>query len=184
MRTTSLRVRAGVLCAVTALMFTAGATRAAAQQTQTTYNITLAVASQFQDDQGRYVVTMQATGDLPGVLTMALATAPDGTVTSGEFAFNSSYTAPLNPNAVPDYSLPDPDEPIGETLVQLGVLSGSVSGGFATLAGSQVQALTSMQFAIESGTVQYTAITTGSGSAAGTAVNDPVNSTGSMTLTF
>jgi len=183
MRRTSLWVRTCVLCALTTLMIAAGTLRAAAQ-TQTTYTITLAIASQFQDDQGRNVVTMQATGDLPGVLTLVLATAPDGTVTSGEFAFNSSYTAALNPDAVPDYSLPDPDEPIGEKLVQLGVLSGSVSGGFATLAGSQVQALTSVQLVIESGTVQYAAVTSGTGSADGTAVNDPVNSTGSMTLTF
>jgi hypothetical protein len=184
MRRTSLWVRTCVLCAVTTLMLAASAARAAAQQTPTTYNITLAIASQFQDDQGRYVVTMQAAGDLPGVLTLALATAPDGTVTSGEWAFNASYTAAVNPNALPDYSLPDPDEPIGEKLIQLGVLNGSVSGGFATLAGSQVQALTSVQLAVEAGTVDYAATTTGSGSADGTAVNDPLNSTGSMTLTF
>lgn len=184
MRSTSLWVRTCVLCAVATLMLAAGAARAAGQQTQTTYNISLSIASQFQDDQGRYVVAMLANGDLPGVFTVALDTASDGTVTGGEWAFNSSYTAPLNPNALPDYSLPDPDEPIGEKLVQLGVLNGSVSGGFATLAGNQVQALTSVQLSVEAGSLQYSAITAGSGSADGAAVNDPVNSTGSMTLTF
>ena len=184
MRTSSLWVRLCVLCAVTTLMIAAASSRAAGQQTTTTYNINLALAGQSQDDQGRYVLIMQASGDLSGVLTLAVSTAADGTITGGEWAFNASYTAPVNPDAQPDPSLADPDQPIGEKLVQKGVLNGSVQGGFATMAGSQVQALASVQLSVQAGTVEFAAVTDGSGSANGTAVNDRDNSTGSMTLTF
>src|SRR5215469_10936078 len=101
----------------------------AAQQSPTTYSINLALAEQSHDDQGRTVITMLASGDLPGVLTLTLSTTADGTVSGGEWALVVSYTAPLNPKK--------PNAGSGQKLVQRGVLNGTLTGG-STSAGSNI----------------------------------------------
>jgi len=70
-------------------------------QSPSTYNINLALAEQSQDDQGRQVVTMMASGDLPGLLTLVLSTGPDGTVTDGEWSLVVSYVTIVNPTGKP-----------------------------------------------------------------------------------
>jgi hypothetical protein len=155
-----------------------------AQQSPATYNVTLALADQHVDDHGRTVITMMASGDLRGVLTLAISSAPDGTITDGEWALNVSYTAPLNPDAQPDPSSSDPDAGTGEQLIQRGVLSGTVTTGSITQADGHVTGLTGVSLSLTNGTVEFADVPNGFGTFAGTSVNDRTNSTGSMTLTF
>src|SRR5437879_2102847 len=81
----------------------------AALQSATTYNMQLSLAEQSQDDQGRTLLTMMSAGDLQGVLTLAVTTAADGSITGGEWALTVSYTEPNDPNAQPDPTSSDPD---------------------------------------------------------------------------
>jgi hypothetical protein len=155
-----------------------------AQQSPATYNVTLALADQHVDDHGRTVITMMASGDLRGVLTLAISSAPDGTVIDGEWSLNVSYTAPLNPNAQPDPSSSDPDAGTGEQLIQRGVLSGTITGGSITRADGQVTGLSGLGLSLTNGTVEFADVPNGFGTFDGSSVNDRTNSTGSMTLTF
>jgi hypothetical protein len=159
-------------------------TSAVAQQQTVTYNSNFSVASQSVDSQGRTVIIMQGGGDLPGVLTLVLSLAADGSISSGQWALNVSYTAPLNPNAQPDYSLPDPDSSVGEQLIQKGTLSGTIASGSATVAAGSVSAFTSLQLVITTGTLQFSGITAGNGSANGIHIDDRTNSTAYTSLTF
>ena len=146
-------------------------------QSPTTYNINLALAEQSQDDQGRQIVTMMASGDLPGLLTLVLSVAPDGTVTGGEWSLVVSYVTIVNPNG-------QTEEEKGETLVQKGVLSGTVLAGGTTLNNGAVSAIGYLQLDLSQGTVQYASVPNGSGSASATSTDDRTNSAGSATLTF
>jgi len=157
----------------------------AQQQTPTTYNSSFSIASQSIDTQGRTVIIMQGTGDLPGVLTLVLSLAPDGTVASGEWALNVSYTAPLNPDAKPVApDSPDPDSGVGEQLIQLGVLSGTIASGSTVAANGQVTQFNSLQLTITAGTLQFAGVTAGSGAADGTNIDNRANSAASTSLTF
>jgi len=172
------------LCVAAVLMVVTAFSGSAAAQSPTAYNVTLGLANQTQDSQGRTVITMVAAGDLPGVLTLVLSTSPDGTVTGGEWALNVSYTSPLNPNAQPDPTYPDPDAAIGEQFIQLGVLKGVVTTGSATLANGSVTALAAAQLSVTGGTVRFASVSSGAGTVVGSNTADPINSTGSMILTF
>ncbi|HTC95447.1 MAG TPA: hypothetical protein VK699_18520 [Terriglobales bacterium] len=175
--------RCALLVAAAALML-AMPSNSGAQQSPATYNINLALADEHVDDHGRTVITMMASGDLRGVLTLAISSVPDGTVTDGEWSLNVSYTVPLNPDAQPDFSLPDPDAAIGEQLIQRGVLSGTVTGGSITQADGQVAWLIGLRLSLTNGTVEFADVPNGFGTADGSNVNDRTNSAGSMTLTF
>jgi hypothetical protein len=146
-------------------------------QSPSTYNINLSLAEQSQDDQGRTVVTMISKGDLPGVLTLALSMASDGTVTGGEWSLVVSYTDIVNPQG-------QTEEEKGETLIQKGVLSGTVLAGGTTLNNGVVSAIGYLQLDLSHGTVEYASVPNGSGSASGTSIDDRANSAGSATLTF
>jgi hypothetical protein len=175
------------LCVLTLPVVIAIATvtsTAAQQQTVTTYNSSFSVASQSVDDHGRTVIIMQGGGDLPGVLTLVLFMAADGSISGGEWALNVSYTSPLNPDAQPDYSLPDPDSPIGEQLIQKGTLSGTIASGSATISEGGVSAFTSLQLVISTGTLQFSGVTSGNGSAYGIHIDDRANSAAYTSLTF
>ena len=174
------------VCALTlpVAFFAVSTSAVAQQQTATTYNSRFTIASQSTDNQGRTVIVMQGTGDLPGVLTLVLATDVNGSVTGGDWALNVSYTAPLNPNAAPHPDLPDSDSPTGEQLVQKGTISGKVSSGSATITNGQVSAFTSLQLVITTGTLQFAGVGNGNGTANGTQIDDRANSAASTSLTF
>jgi hypothetical protein len=140
----ALRARLCALSLPSMLLMSGSCSAIAQQQTPTTYNSSFSIASQSLDSQGRTVIIMQGTGDLPGVLTLVLSLASDGTVASGEWALNVSYTAPLNPDAPPVApDSPDPDSGVGEQLIQLGVLSGKIASGSTAAANGQVTQFTS-----------------------------------------
>jgi hypothetical protein len=127
---------------------------------------------------------MQGTGDLPGVLTLVLSLAPDGTVASGEWALTVSYTAPLNPNAPPDPNSSDPDSAVGEKLIQKGTLSGTIASGSTIAVNGKVTEFSSLELVITTGTLQFAGVTAGNGAANGTDINDRANSSASTSLTF
>jgi hypothetical protein len=156
----------------------------AQQQSPASYNDNLGLASQGHDDQGRLVITMQANGDLPGVLTLVVSTNPDGTIRSGEWALNVSFTAPLNPDAVPVPDSPDPDAAAGEQLIQRGVITGSIEGGSVSLNGDSVTAVTGLLLSVGSGSLQFASVSAGSGQVDATSVGDWTNSTGIASLSF
>jgi hypothetical protein len=184
MKTPKNWVRRLALCALAVLLAVIVFSGSAVAQSPVTYNVSLAVADQATDAQGRTVITMMATGDLPGVFTLALSIAPDGTVTDGEWALVVSYTAALNPNAQPDPSLPDPDSAVGEQLIQRGVIKGLVNGGSAIMAGGGVDGLVDVSLAVSGGTVEFAAVPNGSGTVNGSNTTDRNNSTGSIVLNF
>ncbi|HEY5329304.1 MAG TPA: hypothetical protein VIJ79_05410 [Acidobacteriaceae bacterium] len=174
------------LCAASialALTFFAG-TQAKAQQPAVSYNSTFSIAEQSLDSKGRTVIVMQGTGDLPGVLTLVLSLAADGTISGGEWALNVSYTAPLHPDAAPDPNSPDPDSAQGEQLIQKGVLSGTIGSGSTTAANGVVSAINSLQLVLTHGTLQFAAVTQGSGSVVGAHIDDRANSNAHTSLTF
>jgi hypothetical protein len=157
---------------------------AAALQSPSSYNDNLGLASQSHDDQGRLVITMQANGDLPGVLTLVVSTNPDGTISKGEWALNVSYTAPLHPDAAPVPDSPDPDSAVGEQLIQRGVITGTIEGGTVAFNGDQVTSVTSLLLSVGSGSMQFASVNAGSGQVDATSVADWTNSTGSASLSF
>lgn len=53
--------------------------------------MTLSNAVESIDTANRKVFVVNVAGDLPGVLTVAVVVAADGTVSSGEWALNVSY---------------------------------------------------------------------------------------------
>ncbi len=157
---------------------------ASAQQATAVYKSNFLLAEQSIDPQGRTVVVMQGTGDLPGVLTLVLHVGADGSISDGEWALNVSYTAPSHPEAQIDPTLQDPDAAQGEKLVQKGVLSGTVNGGSATSANGFVSNINALQLVITHGTMQFAAVTQGSGSVTGTRIDQRANSSAFTSLTF
>jgi hypothetical protein len=155
-----------------------------AQQALTNYNSTFSLAQQSVDAGGHTVVIMQGTGDLPGVLTLVLTLGADGTITSGEWALNVSYTAPLHPGAPPDPNSSESDAAQGEQLIQKGVLSGSVAGGSATVSNGLVSTIRSLQLNVSHGTLQFASVTQGNGAVAGANIDNRANSSATSSLTF
>ncbi len=116
------------------------------------------------------------TGDLPGVLTLALTVNPSGMVTSGEWALNVSYV---------QFGAISSDGDASESLVQLGVLKGSVRTGVAGIAANHLATtLTGIQLDLTGATVQFARTTRGSGAFTATRLNLPNAPIGSLTLTF
>jgi hypothetical protein len=167
-----------------ALVITTITSAVAQQQIATTYNSSFTIASQSIDDHGRTVIIMQGTGDLPGVLTLVLSMAADGSVSGGEWALDVSYTAPLHPNAQPDPTLTDPDSAIGEQLIQKGTLSGTIASGSTIAVNGQVTEFNSLQLVITTGTLQFAGVTAGNGAANGTHIDDRADSSAYTSLTF
>lgn len=174
------------LCAVsTALVaLLCVCTSARTQQATAVYKSSFSIAEQSVDPQGRTVIVMQGTGDLPGVLTLVLNVGADGAISGGEWALNVSYTAPSHPEAQIDPTLQDPDAAQGEKLVQKGVLSGSISSGSTTVANGVVSAINTLQLVITHGSMQFAAVTQGSGSVTGTRIDQRANSSAFTSLTF
>jgi hypothetical protein len=154
-----------------------------AQAAPVTYNSTSGLATQYVDSQGHTVIVLQGIGDLPGVLTLVLTVASDGTV-SGEWAMNVSYSAPLHPDAQPDPTATDADGAQGDQLIQKGMLKGKIVNGSATMANGQITALTSLQLNIVAGSIQFAGVTTGSGAVNATHLDDRTTSTAYVSLTF
>jgi hypothetical protein len=151
-------------------------------QEKHTYNVKLSTAETTTDAAGRVVVTLMATGDLSGVVTLALERGAAGAVTGGEWAINVSYTelVPAVPTAAPSS---DPDG--GERLVQKGAIKGSIAGGTLTLnADGTLASLNDVVLTVSSGTLEYQSATSGSGLVTATQLASRNSATGAVSLIF
>ncbi len=150
-----------------------------AQSSPTTHNLTLSNVAETIDADGRRVFVAKVTGDLPGVLTLALRVGANGAISGGEWALTVSYIQ-FGP---PD---PDGDGDASESLVQRGVIKGSVnSGGSAVLVGNGLASdLSSVQLNVTGATVDFASTTSGSGSVLGSDLNQQAASSGYLTITF
>jgi hypothetical protein len=172
------RTLASLLSACTFAFALIAAQPLSAQSQPTTHNLTIGNATEAIDGQGRVVLVANVQGDLQGVLTLALVVRADGTVSGGEWALNVSYIQ-FGPPAS------DGDGDPSETLVQLGVIKGSVSGGAAYLGNDGLATdLSGIQLNLTGATLQFAGTTSGSGIVTGSSINQRNASSGSLALTF
>jgi len=110
-----------------------------------TYNGTVSGAQTASAENGAVAVNLNASGDLPGMVKVTLQHT-GGNVSGG------SWTMTILP--------PNADASSSET----GTLAGSISGGSVTVdANGVITAVTSVQLTVQSGTGQYSTITSGNG---------------------
>lgn len=149
-----------------------------AQTAPTAHNLTLSNVTQSIDQNGRVVLLAKVTGDLQGVLTVAMSVSPSGAITSGDWALNVSYIS---------YGAPilNGDGDPGETLVQLGVIKGTVDSGNVTVdENGLASAMASVQLTLTGATLHYAGVTSGSGTLNGSSLDANGLSAGSVALTF
>jgi hypothetical protein len=131
------------------------------------YQNTVSGAQTASAESGSVAFNLNATGDLPGMLSLTLRH-EGGTVNGGSWTLTV-----LPPNA-------------DATSSESGTLTGSLSGGTVTLdANGVASAANSIQLTVTSGTGQFASITSGNGTLNLSA--DPENSTklsGPFALTF
>lgn len=165
------------LLAVAALSLTLSPARFVIAQSQPiTHHLTLSNATESIDAKGRIILVGNIAGDLPGVLTLALSVRPDGTVSSGEWALNVSYV---------QFGPMSSDGDASESLVQLGVIKGSIRTGVAGLSANHLAtALTGIQLDVTGATVQFARTTKGSGIFTGSRLDNHNAPIGSLNLTF
>jgi len=161
---------------VGALLHTAPCMRA--QSVGTSHSLILKQSVETIDKDGRRVLVANASGDLSGVLTLALVTAPNGVVSAGEWALNVSYLEYGPPND-------DADGDASQKLVQRGVIKGLVSSGSVVLnsAGLPID-LSSIQLRITGATLEFASITSGNGSVTGNSMDQHDSSSGTLTISY
>lgn len=171
-----LRARLLASCAFALALSSAGSLRA--QANPTSHKLTLGNVAETIDANGRRVFVANVGGDLPGVLTLALVVGPNGVVSGGEWALNVSYIKFGPPDG-------DGDGDPSESLVQRGVIKGSVSGGSAILDnGGLASDLNAIRLNISGATLEFASITAGTGSVLGSSMNQQAISNGFLTITF
>ncbi|MFN2974758.1 hypothetical protein [Terriglobus aquaticus] len=130
------------------------------------------------DKNGRRVLVADVKGDLSGVLTLALVTAPNGVVSDGEWALNVSYL---------EYGPPDDDADgdASQKLVQRGVIKGKVKSGSVVLSPAGLPTdMTSIQLDITGATLEFAAIKSGSGAVTGNSMDQQNASSGTLTISY
>jgi hypothetical protein len=133
----------------------------------TTYNDTVSGTQTASAESGSVAFNLNATGELPGMLSLTVR--HEGTnITGGTWKLT---VLPANADA---------------TSNETGTLTGSLSGGTVTLDTNGIaSSASSVQLTVQSGTGQYEAITSGTGTL--TLSADPENSTklgGPLALNF
>jgi hypothetical protein len=133
----------------------------------TTYNNTVNGSQTASAESGSVAFNLNATGELPGMLSLTV-THEGGNVTGGTWKLT---VLPANADA---------------TSSETGTLTGSLSAGTLTLdANGVATAASSVQLSVQSGTGQFEAITSGTGTLSPSA--DPENSSklgGPLALSF
>jgi hypothetical protein len=155
------------------------------------------------DSGGRLVITLDARGDLRGLVTLNLSVAADGTITRGDWALVVSHLEDLNPDGsvapvdeeephqhqeessdLPFEEHHDEDVPHHEFIrfVNKGTLGGDVLGGFVGAGTGGALALVNVQLRLTSATLTFASTTSGNGSVDADLGRD--NGKGSLRLTF
>lgn len=144
---------------------------------QTTRSISLNVARVSIDANNRLVVSMDASGDLPGEITFMIDRNADNTIRGGDWALvvaRAEYTGPTDEEG---------DQP-GMVLVRRGTLWGSIASGTLVMDDDgKVVSLTGLQLTLASGSMEFDGAN-GSGSAQATDLQDTQTSSGSLVVTF
>lgn len=158
-------------------------------QGPTNHSVTLKADQISRGVDGRLVVTASATGDLRGALTLTITgTSSNGAVTSGEWVLVNTYIEDLFGEGHSENDGHDEEFPghhAGEHLVQLGSLSGQITGGTLTLdADGRVSSLTYLQLAVSLGSLTFDGVRDGSGTLALSGLQDVAASSGSAAITF
>ncbi len=125
----------------------------------------------------RLVVTMVATGDLPGLVTLTIDRDPaTHAVTSGTWSLVVAYAKDVAVAAASGNSAPgdDPDGGMGIDLVNRGTLAGTLAGGTLQFdAAGAFTGFTSSQLLVNHGSVEF----------AGAAGGGSISATGTGTAT-
>ncbi len=173
---TSRRWKVELLALCTFALTLCPARSLVAQSKPATHHLTLSNATETTDSKGRIILVGNVAGDLPGVLTLALSVGSDGTVTGGEWALNVSYV---------QFGPMSSDGDASESLVQLGVVKGSVHAGLASLAANHIAtSLTGIQLDVTGATVKFATAAKGSGTFTGSRLDNRNAPIGSLTITF
>ena len=172
-----------------ALMTSIGLVWTVGAQGPTTRSVTLKADQISRGDDGRLVIAATATGDLRGALTLTITGASsNGAVTGGEWVLVNTYIEDLFGEGHSEDDGHDEEFPghhAGERLVQLGTLSGPITGGTLTLdANGRVSSLTYLQLGVSLGSLTFEGVRDGSGTLALSGLEDVAASTGSAAFTF
>ncbi len=163
----------------------AAAPRASAQTAATgpqTYASTLSHAQVSYPSATEVVITMQATGNLPGLLTLTLNHDAGSTdVTSATWALAVSYA---QYSALPAGTTSDDPDAQPMTLVNEGTLGGKLTGAtLVTDANGAIVGVSGAQLFIVSGSLQFDGAA-GGGSMQATGFADFATSSGTLSLNF
>jgi hypothetical protein len=151
---------------------------AIAPKAQRTHRLLLDSPTTTIDDRGRYVIVSRVHGDIPGVLTVAVAVGPDGRVTGGEWALDNSY---IWFGAIDK----DGDGDRVEGLKQRGMIKGSVDGGAALLdPEGHARSLRGIRLTITGATMRYAKTTHGTGTFSVTGMTSARGAHSDATITF
>jgi hypothetical protein len=172
------------ICALAAFAGPLASTVAARGQVVGTqvYTSNLSHARVSASPTNHLVITMQATGELPGLLTLTFNQDPaTGALTTGSWALVVSYAKylPITQDAPTD----DPDaQPL--VYVNEGTLGGTFTGATLQIdVSGQVVGLGGARLTVVSGSLQFDGVS-GNGSATASALNDVDQTSGSLTLAF
>jgi hypothetical protein len=151
----------------------------------TTYGATtLSQAKVSQTSPSSYVVTLEASGDLRGLLTLKVEVAADGSA-SGQWALKIAHLQDLYSDGSPAPQPEPHEEGVGHTehiaLVDKGTLGGPVSSAFARFEGGDLAALEGIELDIVSGSLEYDGAT-GNGSAQASGLQTSSTAVGSLLL--
>jgi hypothetical protein len=138
----------------------------------------------------KYVVTMEAGGDLPGSMSLILERDPDSGTISGEWVLVVSYIEDLgHSHRISDakgLNAPNHDDGHGgERLINKGTIRGTVTGGRLTLNADQKPvSIEGATLSVISGSLEFSALSSGSGTVEGTNLDDIKTSVGSLALRY
>ncbi|MEO7673702.1 MAG: hypothetical protein ABIU09_06455 [Pyrinomonadaceae bacterium] len=157
--------------------------RQASAPAQAVHNLNLskAVVSKVSDE--NIIVTMEASGDMRGSLTFILnRDVANNTIVSGDWSLVNSFIQDLPASGG---SFSDSDGGGGEQLINNGTLHGGVTGGTISFnEDGTVASVDGLQLNIVSGSLTYSEVLAGGGTANGAGLNDIQTSSGTLTLNF
>jgi len=170
-----IRSRAGACAPLCAMLLS---TAVCAHAQPKTHSLRFSQPSVSTDDRGRVITVARVKGDIPGVLTVAVATDAQGHVTGGEWALDVSY---VTFGAID----PDGDGDRIEGIAQKGVIKGNVRGGSATLdSQGHATSLKGVQLELTGATMRYSHIHQGTGTYTVSGLTSPAHARGTASLRF
>ena len=144
--------------------------RAASAPAAQLHDVTLTEARVSTLEAGQLVVSMQAAGDLRGLVTLKLEVGTDGAITGGDWAVADSYLEDLNADGSVAPLTEEHHEETGEAhrefirLVNKGTVGGRVTGGYVGEGTGGAVSLVNLQLELTTGSLTFQSITSGTGS--------------------